>query len=135
MVFYLKHYFITLVVFFAVDMVWLGLVARSFYQKHLGYLLAPATNWAAAVLFYLLFVFGILFFVVSPLLKDGSLAALVLRAALYGLITYATYDLTNMATVKDWPLVVTVVDMLWGVVLSVIVSLVSFWIGRGLAGV
>ena len=128
--FHIKLYLATLAVFFAVDMLWLGLLARGFYRKYFGSLLAPSTNWLAAGIFYLLFIFGILFFVVLPGLKEGSLAALLLRAALYGLITYATYDLTNLATLKDWPVVLTVVDILWGVTLSTLVSLASYFIGR-----
>ena len=125
----LKLYIAMLAVFFAIDMLWLGLVARGFYRKHLGYLMAPATNWTAAVLFYFLFVFGILFFVVLPGMESGSLKVTLLRAALYGLITYATYDLTNLATLKDWPVLLTIVDITWGVVLSVLVSLAGYFIG------
>lgn len=132
MVYYIKLYAATLIVFFAIDMLWLGLVARSFYQQHLGFLMAPSTNWVAAVIFYLLFILGILFFVVVPGLKEDSLSATLLRAALYGLITYATYDLTNLATVKDWPLVLTLVDMAWGTFLSTVVSLAGFFIGKWL---
>ncbi len=132
MAYYLKLYVATLIVFFAVDMVWLGLVARSFYQKQIGFLMAPATNWAAAVIFYLLFILGILFFVVLPGLREGSLGATLLRAALYGLITYATYDLTNLATLRDWPVTMAVVDIAWGVFLSTVVSLASFYIGSWL---
>lgn len=133
MVYYLKLYLATLVVFFAVDIIWLGLVARTFYRKQLDFLLAPNTNWIAAIAFYLLFILGILVFVVVPGLEDDSLKTTLLRAALFGLITYATYDLTNLATVKDWPVLVTVVDLVWGIVLSVTVSLVSFGVGKWLS--
>jgi uncharacterized membrane protein len=125
----LKLYIAMLAVFFAIDMLWLGLVARSFYRKHLGFLMAPATNWTAAVIFYLLFVFGILFFVLLPGIESGSLKVTLLRAALFGLITYVTYDLTNLATLKDWPVLLTIVDITWGVVLSVLVSLAGYFIG------
>ena len=128
---YVKLYFATLLVFFAIDIVWLGLVARNFYAKHLGFLLGP-TNWLAAIIFYLLFILGILVFVVIPGVKEGSLGMTLVRAALFGLITYATYDLTNQATIKDWPVLVTVVDMIWGTVLSTLVSLASFFIARWL---
>src|SRR5512138_553240 len=111
MAFYIKLYFITLLAFFAIDMVWLGWIARSFYRKELGFLLSPDTNWIAAIIFYLLFILGILVFVVLPGLEDNSIKATILRAALFGLVTYATYDLTNLATVKDWPLLVTIVDL------------------------
>jgi uncharacterized membrane protein len=133
MIYYLKLYLVSLVAFFAIDMVWLGLVARAFYQQYLGFLMAPSINWAAAILFYLLFIAGILFFVVVPGLASNSLQATLLRAALFGLITYATYDLTNLATVKDWPILVTVVDMIWGTILSVSVSCVGFMGGKWLS--
>jgi uncharacterized membrane protein len=132
MVYYIELYFATLVAFFAVDMIWLGLVARTFYREHLGFLLASTPNWIAAMLFYLLFILGILVFVVVPGLDDNSLKTTLLRAALFGLVTYATYDLTNLATLKDWPVLVTVVDLAWGTVLSLIVSLVSFGAGKWL---
>ena len=130
--FQIKLYLVTLLAFFAIDMLWLGLVARTFYRKYLGFLMAPSPNWLAAIIFYLLFILGILVFVVLPGLEDNSLKTTLLRAVLFGLITYATYDLTNLATLKDWPILVTVVDMLWGVVLSVSVSAVSFFVGRWL---
>lgn len=132
MVYYLKLYFATLIAFFAIDMVWLGLVARSFYRKHLGFLMNPSPNWFAAIIFYMLFIVGILVFVVVPGLENNSLKTTLMRAALFGLITYATYDLTNLATVKDWPLLVTVVDMIWGTALSVAVSFAGFMAGKWL---
>ena len=132
MIYYLKLYFASLAVFFAVDMLWLGLVASSFYKKHLGYLMAPTINWYAAIIFYLLFILGILVFVVLPGIKENSLPNTILRAAFFGLITYATYDLTNLATVKDWPLTVTLVDLVWGMVLSTIVSVSGFYVAKWL---
>ena len=128
--YYVKLYFATLVAFFLIDMVWLGLVARTFYRKHLGFLLAPTTNWIAALIFYLLFILGILVFVIVPGLQDHSLKTTLLRAVLFGLVTYATYDLTNLATVKNWPLLITVVDLAWGTVLSMAVSYVGFMVGK-----
>ena len=130
--YYVKLYFATLVAFFAIDMLWLGLVARTFYSKHLGYLMTPNTKWVAAIIFYLLFIAGLLVFVVVPGLQVNSLSRTLLLAAFFGLVTYATYDLTNLATVKDWPILVTIVDLLWGTTLSVLVSLVSFMAGRWL---
>ena len=130
--FYLKLYFCTLLAFFAIDMVWLGLVARGFYQKHLGFLLRPNPNWSAAIVFYLLFVLGLLVFVVVPSLQAGSTKKVLILGALFGLITYATYDLTNLATVKDWPWIVTVVDLLWGGILATSVSYLGFLAGKWL---
>ena len=90
----------TLIAFFAIDMVWLGLVARGFYQKHLAFLLRANPNWTAAIVFYLLFVLGLLIFVVVPSLQAGSTRKVLILGALFGLITYAAYDLTNLAAVK-----------------------------------
>ncbi len=125
-------YFITLVVFFLVDMLWLGIIAKGFYRRHLGSMLSPRINWPAAVLFYLLFIVGLLVFAVRPTLIRGIPIEALFFGALFGLICYATYDLTNLATLKDWPLVVTVVDLIWGAVLGGSVSFVSAVLGRGL---
>jgi len=125
----LKLYAAMLVAFFAIDMVWLGLVARHFYRRHLGFLLAPDVNWIAAVLFYLLFIAGILVFVVLPGLDAHSLKKTLMLGAFFGLVTYATYDLTNLATVKNWPLAVTIVDMIWGTVLSTLVGCAGYLTG------
>lgn len=130
---YLKLYLMAFLAFFIIDMIWLGLIARTFYRKYLGFLLSPNPNWAAAILFYLLFVVGLLVFAVLPGLQAGSLSRTLVLGALFGLLTYATYDLTNLATIKGWPITVTVVDMLWGVVLASSVAFIGFWIGRWLA--
>jgi uncharacterized membrane protein len=130
MIYYIKLYFAVLVVFFAVDMTWLGMIASSFYKKQLGYLMAPDINWPAAIIFYLLFILGILVFVVLPGIKENSLPGTIIKAVLFGLITYATYDLTNLATIRDWPLVVTIADLAWGMVLSTIVSVAGYFLGK-----
>jgi uncharacterized membrane protein len=128
----LVMYLITLAVFFLIDMVWLGVVAKGFYRRHLGSLLSPNVNWAAAILFYLLFIVGLIVFAIRPaLVGEEPLKALFL-GALLGLISYATYDLSNLATLKDWPLVVTIVDLIWGTVLGGAVSFVSAVLGRWL---
>jgi len=125
-------YLMTLAVFFMIDMVWLGAVAKGFYRKHLGALMGPKVVWPAAILFYLLFIVGLLVFVVRPALTAGQPLQALAFGALFGLIAYATYDLTNLATMKDWPLVVTVVDLAWGACLGGLVSLVSAVLGRRL---
>jgi uncharacterized membrane protein len=130
--FYIKLYFSALIIFFAVDMVWLGLVARNFYKKHLGFIMSPEVNWYAALIFYALFIAGILVFVVIPGLRNDGLGLMLLKAAFFGLITYATYDLTNLATLKNWPVVVTIVDMIWGMVLTTLVSFGTYYAGRWL---
>lgn len=126
----LALYLITLAVFFAIDMIWLGVVAKGFYRRHLGPMLNPKVNWAAAALFYLLFIAGLLVFVIKPALSGGEPLKALLLGALFGLISYATYDLSNLATLKDWPMVVTVVDLIWGTVLGGAVSFAAALIGR-----
>ncbi len=128
---YLYLYLLTIPVFFLIDMVWLGVVAKTFYQSKLGHLLGPV-NWSAALVFYLLFIVGIMIFAVAPALNSGTLGKAVLLGALFGFFAYATYDLTNLATLKDWPLSVTLVDMVWGAVLSGSVAAASYSIGRTL---
>lgn len=129
---FIKLYLITFSVFFAIDMFWLGLIAKSFYSKYIGFLMRADVNWIAALIFYLLFIVGLVFFVISPSLENRSIVQVVVYGALFGLISYATYDLTNLATIKDWPIIVTVVDMIWGTVLASIVSLISYLIAKRL---
>ena len=125
-------YLLTLAIFFLIDMVWLGLVARNFYRRQLGEMLSSKVNWTAAILFYLLFIAGLLLFVIAPALARGSMVQALWQGACFGLIAYATYDLTNLATLKDWPLLVTVVDLAWGAVLGGAVSFFSTLAGARL---
>ncbi len=133
MIYYIKLYLASFAAFFALDMLWLGLIAGNFYKQHLGFLMAPGVNWYAALIFYFLYILGVLVFVVVPGLTDNTFALMLVRAALFGLITYATYDLTNLATIRDWPLAVTMVDLLWGMVLTTLVSMAGFFAGRWMA--
>ncbi len=128
--FYIKLYLLTAPVFFAIDLVWLGYVARDFYQDQLGSLLSPTVNWPAAFAFYLLYIVGIMIFAVAPALEKGSLARAVVLGGLFGFFTYATYDLTNLATLRGWPAKVVLVDIVWGVVLCATVSSASYIMGR-----
>jgi len=125
---FLKLYLITLPVFFAIDMIWLGLVAKNFYAKQIGFLMKTNVNWPAAIIFYLLFIVGLVVFIITPALRQQSWQSALLFGALFGLISYATYDLTNLATINNWPLLVTVVDLIWGSVLAGSVSLISYLI-------
>ena len=129
---FLKLYLIALPIFFMVDMIWLGVLAKNFYKNQIGFLMKPDVNWTAAIIFYLLFLVGVVLFVIEPALEKKNLMFALSRGALFGLITYATYDLTNLATLKDWPLKVVVVDMIWGAVLSGTVCGSSYWIANKL---
>ena len=132
MSYYLKIYVSAFVTFLAIDMVWLIIVARGFYRKQLGFLLSDQPNWWAAISFYLLFVAGLLVFAIVPGLEAGSLRKALLLGGFFGLVAYATYDLTNMATVKNWPWILTLVDMAWGAVLATSVSCLAYLVGRWL---
>lgn len=122
---FVKLYFIALPIFFAMDMIWLGVAAKNFYVKQIGFLMKSNVNWLAAVLFYLLFIVGLVVFVIAPAVEKGSWVRALPFGALFGLITYATYDLTNLATVKDWPIALTAVDLTWGAVLAASVSVAT----------
>lgn len=130
---FIKLYLITLPVFFAIDIAWLGIVARDFYRQQIGFLMAKDINWSAAVIFYLLFIAGLILFVISPAIEKRMWRDALLMGALFGLITYATYDLTNLATVKGWPVLVTMVDLAWGAILSASVSVIGYFIATKLA--
>ncbi len=125
---FFKLYLIALPVFLGIDMVWLTLVAKNFYASQIGYLMAKNPNLLAALIFYLIFIAGLIVFVITPALDKRSLSQVLLTGAFFGLVSYATYDLTNLATVKDWPLIITVVDLIWGSVLSASVSAITYLI-------
>ena len=125
---FIKLFFIALPVFFAIDIVWLVFVAKKFYQEQIGFLMRPDVNWIAAIVFYLLFIAGLVTFVITPAIEKQSWLHALLYGAFFGLVTYATYDLTNLATTKDWPLVVTIVDLIWGTVLAASVSVIVYLI-------
>jgi len=115
----------TLLPMLVLDGIWLGLVARDFYRRHLGFLMADQVNWGAAALFYALYAVGLTVFVTLPSVDDGDAAAALWRGALFGLVAYATYDLTNQATLQGWPTIVTVVDLAWGMALSAAVGAIA----------
>ncbi len=126
---FLLLYAVSVPIFFVIDMIWLGVVAKDFYAHKLGHLLG-AVNWPAAIIFYLVFLVGLTIFATYPALTAGSVMKALWYGALFGFFTYATYDLTNLATLKDWPLSVTLVDMLWGTVLGGAVSALTVYVVR-----
>jgi uncharacterized membrane protein len=125
---FFKLYLIALPVFFVIDMLWVGVIAKSFYFKQIGSLLKPDVNWTATVIFYLLFIVGLVVFVITPAVEKNSWMHAILFGALFGLVCYATYDLTNLALAKDWPLLVTIVDLAWGAFLASSVSVITYLI-------
>jgi uncharacterized membrane protein len=125
-------YVLTAVVFFAIDLVWLGVVAASFYQRQMGDLMRPDVRWGAALAFYALYIAGILVFAVLPGLEAGSLGRSVALGAFFGLVAYATFDLTSLALVRDFPEAMVVVDLVWGTVLTATVAAAGWGVGRWL---
>ncbi len=123
-----KLYFIALPVFILIDLFWLGFVAKDFYAKHIGNLMKSDVNWVAAIIFYLIFIAGLVVFVINPAMEKNSWTQALLFGALFGLVCYATYDLTNLAVAKDWPILVTIVDLVWGAVLATSVSTITYFI-------
>ncbi|WP_462320376.1 DUF2177 family protein [Halochromatium sp.] len=132
MLFYLKLYLLTVPLFFLLDMLWLGVIARHFYRNNLNHLLSDRVDWPAAIIFYLIYIVGILLFAVAPGLAADSLRKTALWAAAFGFFTYATYELTNRATLPDWPMKVVIVDTAWGITLCTLVAIGAHLIGKQL---
>ncbi|MEA5026734.1 MAG: DUF2177 family protein [Erysipelotrichaceae bacterium] len=122
----IRNYFLSLGVFLLIDMVWLLFISKNLYSRYLGYLMTSKVNFGAAFLFYLLFVVGLMVFVIQPALVSNNPNSALLFGLLFGLVTYATYDLTNLATVKDWPLLITVIDLAWGSFVSGSTAWISY---------
>lgn len=124
----MKIFFSILIPLMALDAIWIGLVAKSFYQKHLGYIFAEKFVLWPAGIFYVLYSIGIAVFVVGPAVASGSWVTALWRGAFLGLIAYGTYDLTNQATIARWPISVTIVDILWGVFVTAAASVIAYFI-------
>lgn len=124
----IRMYLVALTVFFAVDIVWLAIVAKDLYREELGFIMSAKPNWIVAIIFYLIFITGLVFFVINPAVEKGSWPSALLVGMFFGFITYATYDLTNLATLEDWPMRITIIDLVWGTSLGGIVSTATFFI-------
>jgi len=127
---YLYLYLAMVPVFFIIDFFWINFVAKGLYQKHLGDLIE--FNLPAAAIFYLVYIIGIIIFAVQPAINNGQWQHALIWGALFGFFTYATYDMTNLATLKDWPLSVSIYDMMWGTFLGSSVATIGFFISQGL---
>jgi uncharacterized membrane protein len=125
---FIRLFLIALPTFFVIDMVWLVLVARKFYSNQLGFIMKPDIGWTPTILFYLLFISALVIFVIGPAVEKHSWSHAMVYGAFFGLVTYATYDLTNLATLKDWPVFVTVVDLVWGSVLASAISVITYFV-------
>jgi len=123
---FFKLYGIAFILFLVIDLIWLGLIAKNLYQNQIGTLLKTNTNWTAAIIFYLLFIGGLVFFAIQPSITSATLWKAMLYGALFGFMTYATYDLTNLATLEGWPIQITVIDLIWGSFLGASVSSLTY---------
>jgi uncharacterized membrane protein len=126
-------YLSTAAAFFAIDLIWLGLMNSRFYKVQLAELMSDKVNWLPAILFYLLFIVGLLLLVVLPAVEHDSWIRALLLGGLLGMVAYATYDLTNLASIKNWPIVVTMVDIVWGTILAATVATISYFIAKALS--
>jgi len=125
-------YFSTLIFMFAVDLVWIGIMNSRFYKPQLARLMGNKVKWLPGILFYMLFVAGLLTLAVMPAVDSESWSQAALLGGLLGMVSFATYDLSNLATLKDWPVIVTVVDIVWGTVFSATVATISYLIASTL---
>ena len=126
----IRNFIITFVAFMVIDLIWLGIVAKNLYKNQIGFIMRKSPNWVAAILFYVLYIVGMLFFVIYPALVKESWQYALFVGFFFGFITYMTYDLTNLATLKDWPLFLTVVDIVWGTSLGGATSILSYTLIR-----
>lgn len=131
---YALAYGAALVIFVIVDALWLGTMAPRLYKPILGDILLPQFNLVPALIFYLIYPVGLVIFAVNPALKAGGATTALLYGALFGFFTYATYDLTNHATLRNWSSVITVVDIAWGTVLGAVTAVGAWWITQRFAG-
>ena len=126
----LKLFLVSFITFLFLDAIWLGLIARGFYSKHLSLYLTDNVIWPSAFIFYIIFNIGLLIFVILPSIEKNSYSTLLIYSILYGLVTFATYDLTNHAPIKDWPLIVSIVDMSYGMFVALVSSSAAFYANK-----
>lgn len=115
---FLPAYIATMLVMFVLDVVWLSVLAKPMYQQGIGHLMATKPNLMFAALFYLVFVLGLMWFAIAPNRHEKGVKNTFIAAAIFGFFVYASYDLTNLALLKDWPLGLSVIDIAWGTLLS-----------------
>ncbi len=126
---FLKLYLVAFVVFFTIDLFWLGVIAKDLYRDQIGFIMSDQVRWGPAILFYSLYMAGLTFFVILPAFHEGNWLSALLYGGFFGLVCYATYDLTNLATLKGWPMKIVVFDLVWGAFISGMTSFITFWIG------
>lgn len=131
---YVLMYGVTVATFLVVDFVWIAFIARGLYVSQIGHLMREQPNLAVAAIFYIAFAAGIVYFAVAPAIAQGSPMVALLNGALLGFLAYATYDVTNFSTLKDWPWAVSVIDTLWGTALTGFAAWVGYLGTNALTG-
>lgn len=130
---FLKLYASSIAICFAIDILWLGVFAKKFYDQQMGHLLRADVQWIPAVLFYLIYVAALIVFVTQPALEKQSLPRALGYGAFFGIAAYAAFDLTSLALLKGFPLTIAIVDLTWGAVLSATVCGAGYWMARTFA--
>lgn len=123
-------YIATAVIFLGLDALWLGVVAQTAYRRWIGHLMADDINMMAAFWFYLAYVVGLIIFAVSPALRDGAWTTAAIYGALFGFFAYGTYEMSNFATLRDWPVSMVITDLAWGTILSAVSAVGGYAITR-----
>jgi uncharacterized membrane protein len=131
---YVASYFAALFAFVVIDMAWLAAMTSRLYRPTLGDILIADVNLSPAIMFYLIYPVGLVVFALNPALKSGSMTTAATYGALFGFLAYATYDLTNYSTLRNWTMQLTIIDILWGTMLSATTAAVSFFVVRRLIG-
>lgn len=125
---YFKSLLVSLIVLIFIETVWMIMVENNFYSNFIGHLMSNDINWLSEIFLSILFTVALVYFVVDPAVRDDDIQKLLISAVLFGLIAYGTYDLTNFSMLREWPLSITVIDMLWGTCMTVLTSLISYFI-------
>ncbi|MCA9353694.1 DUF2177 family protein [Candidatus Nomurabacteria bacterium] len=131
---YIATYFIALPVFFIIDLLWLGVIAKPIYQKFLGHMLLESPRWGFAIAFYLLFILGLVIFAIQPAIVSGSAQKALFLGAMFGFFSYMTYEFTNYSLIKGWPIGIVPIDIVWGIFLSGAVSVCTFYLHQVFIG-
>ncbi len=121
-------YVIAILTFVFIDVLWIAFVARPLYDQYMGQLLVTNFRWLPAIIFYFMFVFGIVFFVLKPAINDKNYPLTLKRALLYGLVTYGTYVLTSFAALDGFSLMIVITDVLWGITVTTLTTMITYYI-------
>lgn len=124
---FLKTYLVTFIVFLILEAFWLGIIAKNLYAKELGYIMSPKPNLIATIAFFAIFILGFTFFVINPSIEKNMWTYALFAGILLGVLSYSTYALTNLATIKDWPVKIALIDILWGASLGGLGSTTTFF--------